>query len=288
MSLTRGAITRIASPSMARRMNIACRHAEMSMRLTRVPRCGRISTKPSSASRPSASDTGKRETPRRWQIASLRMNSPGVKASRTIASRISSWTCWVVFPRRPRARLGRKGYGMSSDAVAACAGIRTSPIESMGRGCMSLLLAGVGRLPAVAGSAFQHVDQMGAQLSVLDADEGAHDAQALLGGRAVIPIVVGERGSGGRNGAPAPWRGETDDIAGWYGGLVIHDLRLANSSRLGKLPSFPARAKCNLAAKPVCNLKCCESRLLSLSVLCFFVSQNLIIFSPWNCVISGT
>ena len=44
-------------------MNIAWRHDAMSIRLTRVPRCGRTSTKPSSASRPSASDTGKRETP---------------------------------------------------------------------------------------------------------------------------------------------------------------------------------------------------------------------------------
>ena len=43
----------------------------MSRRLTRVPRCGSTSTKPSSASRPSASETGNRETPSRLQIASL-------------------------------------------------------------------------------------------------------------------------------------------------------------------------------------------------------------------------
>ena len=68
-------------------MNIAWRTSSMWMRATRVPRCGRISTRPSDCSRVSASDTGKRETPKRWQSAILSMALPGGSSSATIMSR---------------------------------------------------------------------------------------------------------------------------------------------------------------------------------------------------------
>ena len=53
----------------------------MRMRVTRVPRCGRISTKPSAWSLLKASETGKRETPSRSQISML----VDVRAGRQIA-----------------------------------------------------------------------------------------------------------------------------------------------------------------------------------------------------------
>ena len=103
----RGAIARIASASSARRMNIAWRQSARSMRATRVPRCGSTSTKPSAASRPSASETGKRDTPSRAHSAALSIARAGRQFEPH--DRVADHVLHAL--HRAAAPLARRGWG---------------------------------------------------------------------------------------------------------------------------------------------------------------------------------
>ena len=70
-----------------------------------------MSTRPSACSRASASETGKRETPSRSQMAPLSMTSPGCRSSVTMAWRSASVTKTVTLPRVGRRGRGQKMVG---------------------------------------------------------------------------------------------------------------------------------------------------------------------------------
>src|SRR5215831_12437720 len=103
---------------------------------------------------------------------------------------------------------------MSSEASAACVGSPPFGLGSRVYVSTSLVLALVGCLSGGARGALQHVDQVGSQLPVLDAHEGAHDAKAFFGRRALVPDVMGEgRGSGCR--VPALLGRKPDHVGTW-------------------------------------------------------------------------
>src|ERR1051325_9120445 len=122
---------------------------------------------------------------------------------------------------------------MSSEASAACVGSPPLRLGSRVYVSTSLVLALVGGLSGGARGALQHVDQVGAQLPVLDAYEGAHDAKALLGRRALVPDVVGEGRGGGRR-VPALLGRKPDHVGAWEGVLAVHFLRLETVPPTGR------------------------------------------------------
>src|SRR3977135_2343965 len=89
------------------------------------------------------------------------------------------------------------------------------------KGCILLFLRGFGGLHRPSLRTFQHVDQLLAQLPVLDRDKGPHDAQAFLGRGAMIAAIRGDFAALPGS-FPALLRRKRQDVAGRYPDVVVH------------------------------------------------------------------